>query len=345
MAKKSSVGDSFHLPAFAEGHTAMKVIVVGGVVAFILLFITAEVLNRTLKPSEAQRTEIRHAESPFNGERAYADLKRIVEIGPRPAGSEEAARTRDYIKRELTAAGLEVSEQAFDASTPIGVRKMVNLTGIVQGTKPGALAIGNHYDTKYFPEFRFVGANDGGSTTAWMIEFARTLGAKRAGRSVWLIFFDGEEAFKEWSDTDSLYGSREYVVKLREQHRLDEIKVMVNVDMIGDCYLGINRDGGAPDWLASIVWNVADRLGYGKHFLSMPQTVQDDHIPFRRAGVPALELIDFSYGGSVLEHQRNWHTPNDTIEKVCPASLQAVGDVVYHSLAELDTYFDDNGRR
>jgi Zn-dependent M28 family amino/carboxypeptidase len=132
---------------------------------------------------------------------------------------------------------------------------------------------------------------------------------------------------------------------LRQSKKIDEVKAMINVDMIGDCYLGINRDGDAPDWLTSIVWETADRLNYTSHFLSMPQIVQDDHIPFRRAGIPTLEIIDFSYGGSMIEHQRNWHTPNDTIDKVCPASLQAVGDVVYHSLAELDAYFENNGRR
>jgi len=328
-----------------DGQTALKLIVAGGILTFVVLLITAQVLKKTLKPNEDQVPEARQAASPFDAERAFADLKAIVAIGPRVAGSEGAATTRQYIKRELETAGVEMAEQAFEASTPIGVRHMVNITGKIQGTKEGIILIGNHYDTKYFPEFTYVGANDGGSTTAWMLELARTIGPRREGLSVWLAFFDGEEAFKEWSDTDSLYGSREYVVGLRESKKLDSVKVMINVDMIGDCYLGINRDSGAPEWLSTLVWETADRLSYTGHFLNMPQTVQDDHVPFRRAGIPSIEIIDFSYGGSVIEHQRNWHTPNDTIDKVCPASLQAVGDVVYHSLAELDAYFETNGRR
>ena len=215
MAKKKPkpVDTNLDPPKGSSGQTAMKVIVAGGVFTFVLLLLTAQVLKQSLKPNEEQRAEVGRMASPFDGQRAYDDLKKIIAIGPRVAGSQQAAATREYIQGALRSAGLEIVEQAFDASTPIGVRKMVNLTGIVHGSKPGIIVIGEHYDTKYFPEFTFVGANDGGSTTAWMIELARALGPSRTGMSVWLAFFDGEEAFKEWSDTDSLYGSREYVLR------------------------------------------------------------------------------------------------------------------------------------
>jgi glutaminyl-peptide cyclotransferase len=280
-------------------------------------------------------------QSPFDATRAFRDLEAIVAIGPRPPGSPEALATRQYIKEELEAAGLEVREDAFEASTPVGPRSMANLTAVVEGTQPGIIILGNHYDTKYFPDFPFVGANDGGSTTAWMIELGRTLGPRRDGRTVWLCFFDGEESFKTWTDTDSLYGSREFVRRLKDEGKLDQVRAMINVDMIGDCYLGIYTDVGAPDWLTQTVWAKAQELGYASHFLSNGRSIQDDHIPFRSAGIPALELIDFNYGESFLDHDRLWHTPQDTIDRVCPGSLQVVGDVIYHALPELDARIDE----
>lgn len=215
---------------------------------------------------------------------------------------------------------------------------MTNLVGVVQGTLPGLILLSNHYDTKYFPEFTFVGANDGGSTTAWMLEMARSLGPQREGRTIWLCFFDGEEAFQEWTETDSLYGSRAFVQHLAETGEAAQVRAIINVDMIGDCRLGIFKDPGAPAWLQDAVWEQAKRLGYGKAFLLSGRNIQDDHIPFRRAGIPALELIDFEYGGSAVAHQNTWHTARDTLDKVCAASLQAVGDVIYHALPVIESH-------
>lgn len=276
------------------------------------------------------------AQSPFNGERAYADLERIVAIGPRVAGTEGSAKAQALIVSGLKEAGLGVREESFSAFTPMGVRSMKNIVGVVEGTQPGVIVLSNHYDTKYFRDINFVGANDGGSSTAWMLEMARVLGPKREGCTVWLVFFDGEEAFKTWSATDSVYGSREMVMRLKGAEALGQVKALINVDMIGDCDLGVMQDPGAPSWLTHTVWSTAQGLGYGKAFLPWGEAIEDDHMPFRRAGVPALELIDFRYGGDSLAHGKNWHTANDRLDKVCAQSLQVVGDVVYHSLARLD---------
>ena len=301
-------------------------------------------LEAALRPDESQRPKIVQAASPFDGARAYDDLKAILAIGPRVAGTPGAERTREFIRKGLSAAGLEIREHAFEATTPLGPRKMVNLFGIVEGTRPGVIVLGNHYDTKYLPNITFVGANDGGSTTAWMIEMARAFGPTREGRSLWLCFFDGEEAFEEWGPRDGLYGSRAFVAWLEENGELSDIEAMINVDMIGDCYLSIYRDREAPRWLTESVWNTAASLGYGQHFPSFSHNVEDDHLPFRRAGVPAINIIDFRYGGSLLDHDRNWHTVNDTLERVCPESLQTVGDVLYHTLGEVDRRLDTSGQ-
>ncbi len=271
----------------------------------------------------------------FQGARAIADLKKIVANGPREPGSAASGAVRAHIKREVEAAGLTLQELPFVAQTPHGPVNMVNLVAEVKGTEPGLILLTNHYDTKVFRDFAFAGANDGGSTTAWMIEMARALGPTRQGRTVWLCWFDGEEAFVEWSETDSLYGSRQMIAWLQETGRIAEVGASINVDMIGDCDLDIVRDKDAPPWLIDLVWNTAsdnDINGFSMREL----VIEDDHIPFRNAGIPALNLIDFHYGGGAIEHQQNWHTPRDTIALVCAESLEAVGNVLLAALPGLD---------
>lgn len=328
----------------ALGRGARGLIVVAAVAAIIALALLTHAARRLSERDPAQRA-VGEKKSPFDGTRAYRDLMAIVEIGPRPPGSEGAEKLRALLRAVLADTGLAVSEHAFEAQTPLGPRRMVNVVAKVEGNRPGVIALSNHYDTKYLPDIRFVGANDGGSTTAWMLEMARALGPRRNGRGVWLIWFDGEEALKEWTEQDSLYGSRELVRVLRESGQLAAIEALINVDMIGDCYLGILRDPGAPAWLSNAVWSKAGELGLGGHFLPEARPVLDDHIPFRLAGVPALNLIDYEYGGSPIDHRNNWHTANDTIEKVCPASLQAVGDVLYHALSGIEAYLDAQAAR
>lgn len=274
--------------------------------------------------------------SPFDGERAYRDLEAIVAMGPRVPGTPESKAAQDYIRREMEAAGLTVYIHEFVAKTPKGTLPMANLYGVVEGTVPGVIILSNHYDTKYMSDIDFVGANDGGSTTAWMIEMGRVLGPKREGKTIWLVFYDGEEAFVEWTDDDSLYGSRAFVDYLREQDLLGSVEAVVNLDMIGDCRLGVFKDTDAPRWLEAAVWDTANELGYHEHFTPRPIRMEDDHVPLRETGVPAMNLIDFHYGGDSAAHRRNWHTSRDTIDKVCATSLKVVGDVMWYALMKIE---------
>lgn len=319
-----------------KGQTAMKVILVMGILSFVSLWLVSAAMKRALLPDETQRVQLAGSQSPFDMGRAWACLERVVAFGPRPAGSEELEALRGYLRNELAAAGFTVREQAFIAETPAGAKRMANLVAESKGDRDGLIVLTNHYDTKHFSDFDFAGANDGGSTTAWMLEMARTLGPSRRGATVWLVWLDGEEAWEKWGPGDSLYGSRAFVRHLRETGELEKIGALVNLDMIGDAYLGIHRDPDAPRWLLNSVWGTAMRLGYGRHFLDAAKRVQDDHLPFREAGIPALEVIDFSYGGSMAAHQRNWHTSGDTLDKVRAESLKAVGDVLYHSLTAIE---------
>lgn len=317
-----------------------KVVAAVAITVFVAIVALSVRVTQRFRGTEGEPLAGPSSLSPFDGQRAYDDLERIVALGPRPPGSPSAEQTRTIIRGVLDDAGLKFFEHEFEAHTPLGSMRMVNVVGIVEGDQPGIIALSNHYDTKLFSEFEFVGANDGGSTTAWMLEMARTLGPRRKGRSVWLIWFDGEEAVKEWSKSDSLYGSRQFVEYLAEQGKLKDLHVLINVDMIGDCKLGIFRDVGAPGWLMNAIWSKAGELGLSGHFLARATTADDDHMPFRLAGIPCINLIDFEYGGSPEEHQRNWHTPNDTIERVCAPSLQAVGDVIYHGLPVIEAYLN-----
>ena len=274
------------------------------------------------------------ARREFDGAAALKHIERLVAIGPRPAGSPEGARARAYIEAELRAAGVETRVMTFDAVTPHGRLPMANVIGVLPGKRPDVIMIGGHYDTKWYPNFRFVGANDGGSSTALLLQLARDLQKAPREMTYWITFFDGEEARGEWSGTDSLYGSRHLAAELARTQRLP--RAIIVVDMIGDKALGIRREGYSTNWLTDIVWSTARRLGHGRHFLSEVMPVEDDHAPFLRQGVPGTLLIDFDYPP--------WHTAEDTLDKVSARSLAIVGEVVRESLPEVEQALIKGGR-
>jgi len=261
-----------------------------------------------------------------DGVAALRHVERLVGLGPRPAGSAESARARDYIVATLKAAGVEVRVEPFDAETPDGRLRMANVVGIVRGRRPDVIMLGGHYDTKLFREFRFVGANDGGSSAALLLELARQLAAAPREFTYWIAFFDGEEARVTWTPRDSLYGSRRMAEMLARVGRLP--RAVIVVDMIGDRDLGIKRESFSTEALTDILWASARGLGHDAHFLSETMPVEDDHVPFLRAGVPAVLLIDFDFPP--------WHTPDDTLDKVSARSLQIVGDVVLDALPSVE---------
>jgi len=287
------------------------------------------------------------ASTPFDGPRALRDVERLVGFGPRPPGSPALGRARGYIEGELRRAGWRVREHAFTATTPGGPVRMVNLIAEWPGRRPEVVAVGGHYDTKVFTGFRFVGANDGGSSAALLIELGRALGARfRATAPAythWLLFFDGEEAQEQWSPSDSLYGSRALVAALRASGELARVRALVVADMIGDRDLGIRRESGSTLWLTDLVWAVAHRLGHARHFLGGQRPVEDDHAPFLAAGVAATLLIDFDYGGRPGENAW-WHTAEDTLDKLDARSLKVVGDVILEALPAIETELDRRSR-
>jgi len=269
----------------------------------------------------------------FNGGRAFEDLKHLVSFGPRPSGSPALDKAREWLIQALRGAGADVEEDPFTASTPIGSIPMTNLIAKYPGTGRETVIVAGHYDTKRFDDFRFVGANDGGSSAALLLELARVLNGQKHALNYWLVFFDGEEAVRtEWQGTDNTYGSRHLVEKLSESGELSRIKALILVDMIGDAQLDVLRDSYSTPWLQDLVFKTAQRLGYAKYFGTSKDAVSDDHIPFVNAGVSALDLIDLDYG----PNGSYWHTDQDTLDHCSPLSLTIVGRVVVASLEELD---------
>jgi Zn-dependent M28 family amino/carboxypeptidase len=271
--------------------------------------------------------------SDFDANRAYEHARKLVELGPRPSGSEAIRKAQEYIKSELKSYGLRVIEQDFTAETPLGKIPMKNIIGELVGQKPQMVIISGHYDTKREPR-GFLGANDGASSAAAVLEMARALSKAKPEYTLWFTFFDGEEAVLEWGamgGRDNTYGSRHMVSSLRSEGALGRLAAMILVDMIGDRQLDIRRDEESTPWLVEIIWNTARQIGHGRHFLENSIWIADDHIPFKEAGIPAVDIIDFNYGPG----NSYWHTLEDTLDKISGESIKVVGDVVIRALPEI----------
>jgi glutaminyl-peptide cyclotransferase len=263
----------------------------------------------------------------FDGKRAYADVAKQVSLGPHPSGSQAIVQVQDYLLSELKSYGCSVETDSFGADTPVGRLPMKNILVKIPGEKPGIILLATHYDTLRLDNF--VGADDGGSSTGLMLELARLLCPERGRYAVWIAFFDGEEAVKHWSDTDSRYGSRQMAARLAASGDLKNIRAMLLADIVGSRVPVITRDTTSTKALTDLVWNTATKLGYSDVFVSREDAPQDDHDSFLKRGVPAVDVItDFINNGY-------WHTPQDTMDKISAKTLAIVGHVFLESVKQL----------
>ncbi len=269
----------------------------------------------------------------FSGSAALEFTRKAVAFGQRPPGSAANKRLQAYIETELQRLNCQTSFDAFSAQTPAGSVAMRNIIARFPGKSGRAVVITGHFDTKPMPGRVFVGANDGGASTGFLLELARVVNSMPHPDDIYLVFFDGEEAFGEWSDTNGIYGSRHLADKWSRDGMLARIKALINVDMIGDKDLGILEDTNSSRSLLRLVWQTANDLGYGKYFLDTATPMEDDHMPFVRKGVNALDLIDFDYG----PNNAYWHDEKDTIDKVSAHSLEVVGNVLVAVLRKLQS--------
>jgi glutaminyl-peptide cyclotransferase len=268
----------------------------------------------------------------IDGERAMRYAKDIVAFGPRPLASANHKKVEDYLASHLK--GDTVEEDAFTADTPEGKFPVRNFIAKFPGTKDGIIVVASHYDTNYpLRNTSYVGANDGGSSSGLLLELADQLRGKTLeGYSVWLVWDDAEEAVKPETelafDADSLYGIRHLADKWQADGTLKKIKAFLLADMIGDADLNIDRDLNSTPWLEAVVYEAATRVGYQSHFFGVTRQVTDDHTPFMQKGVPCVDLIDFEYGYDNVF----WHTPQDTIDKLSPKSLEITGSVLLETI-------------
>jgi Zn-dependent M28 family amino/carboxypeptidase len=266
----------------------------------------------------------------FDGARAFKHVEQLVAIGPHSAGSEGIRHAQGYIVAQLKSFGCPVEEQDFHASTPVGDVAMKNIVAKVPSTNPNVVIFSSHYDTKRMDNF--VGANDGGSSTGVLLELARLLCARKNAATIWLVFFDGEEAFHpQWADPDHTYGSKEMAARLALSGELHRVKAMILVDMVGPTNPIYRRESNSTPWLTDLIWSTAARLGYGKIFINDSNAIEDDHISFLLRDVPSADIIDFE--NPVLEY---WHTPRDTLDKIDPHTLAITGHVLIESVPELE---------
>lgn len=275
----------------------------------------------------------------FDGKRAYALVAKQVSFGPHPSGSPAIAKVQDFLQSELKSYGCTVDADVFSADTPIGRLSMKNIIAKIPGEKPGIIVLATHYDTarsardprtgEVHPMPNFVGADDGGSSTAVMLELARLLCSKSEPYAIWIAFFDGEEAMHDWSDTDSRYGSRQMAAKLALSGDLKKIKAFLLADIVGGRKAQFLREDSSTPALVDLFWSTARKLGYSGLFRDGSTSAQDDHDPFLERKVPAVDVIgDFVNNGY-------WHTPEDNLDKISARTLAIVGHVFLESVKQL----------
>jgi glutaminyl-peptide cyclotransferase len=298
----------------------------------------AQSSKQAVRPGEAQLASttdpVDHGAPPsFNSTRAMQYVKEIVAFGPRPIGSANHKKVEDYILAHLK--GDAVESDSFTADTPEGKFPVHNIIAKFRGNCDGIIVIASHYDTNYpLRNTSFIGANDGASSSALLLEIANQLrGKKRDGYSIWLLWDDAEESMQlPWVDAESLYGVRHIADKWQADGTLKKTKAFLLADMIGDADLNIEHDQHSTPWLEDLVYQAATRLGYQSHFFGRTIWVDDDHGPFVQRGVPCADLIDLDYGYNNVFH----HTIQDTIDKLSPKSLEIVGSVILETVNLLD---------
>jgi Iap family predicted aminopeptidase len=256
----------------------------------------------------------------FDGRQAWRDLRAQVRIGPRPAGSSASTREVKLIVSRLRAARIrDVRVQ----------RPYRNVVARIPGEESGTIVIAAHHDTKDIPGF--VGANDGASGVAVLLELARDLPRRLQGPSIALVFFDAEEARDDRPfDLDGARGSAQFIRYARRSDRqgsppLGEIRAMVLFDLVGDCELSIPRESNSDPGLYQRFADASREItGTPRPFVGSASAILDDHIPFIDAGVPSVDLIDLGFGPGPAPGSY-WHTRQDSLRHVCPRSLAAVG--------------------
>jgi glutaminyl-peptide cyclotransferase len=278
----------------------------------------------------AQKT----ASTQFSGQAAYTLTKQLLDVAPKRFNASPGhAKAEEFLKQHFApeAAKGNFVADTFTATTPAGLQTMTNYIVKYPGKKDGIIVLVSHYETNYpLRDINFYGANDGAATSALLIEIGTILRAHPPeGYSIWLVFDDGEEAVKTWSNSDSLYGTRHLAAKWSQDGTLTKIKALLVADMIADKDLNIDYVENSTPWLLDLLKVAAKNTGHSASIFKYREAEEDDHLPFAARGVPVLDLIDAHYGPTTDAMPDGYHhTDKDTIDKISAHSLQISGDIV-----------------
>ena len=290
-----------------------------------------------LLPAHAQTHKV-------SGAATYTLTRELLAVAPkRFYGSPGHAAAEKFIKDHFApeAAAGRLETDSFTASTPAGMQSLRNYIVKFPGKKDGLIVLGSHYETNYpLKDTAFVGANDGACTTALLIEIGEYLRTHPpTGYSVYLVFFDGEEAVKEWGPSDSLYGSRHLAAKWSQDGTISKIKGFVLADMIGDKNLDIDQDANSDPRMVDLLKQAAKETGHAGAISKDTTPMEDDTLPFHKRGVPVVDVIDYDYGPHDNAHPDGYHhTPEDTIDKISAQSLQTSADIFMQMIVLIDQH-------
>ncbi len=262
----------------------------------------------------------------ISGAAALDEVRRFLELGSRDAGTPGAEKAANYLRDRLQELGVAAEIQEFRAATPKGAATFRNVLGQIPGQSGKILLYASHYDTKAgIPDF--AGANDSGSSTGLLLELARAFAQQAPPPlEIRFAFFDGEECLVEYGPNDGFHGSEHLAQTMAADGSLSNLAAVILLDMVGDRDLTITIPRNGTPWLAALAFDAARAEGARDRFQLYPYNVGDDHVAFFRRGVPAIDLIDFQYGGGPGEN-KYWHTADDSLDKLSAESLATVGRV------------------
>ncbi|HCE45002.1 MAG TPA: hypothetical protein DET40_15790 [Lentisphaeria bacterium] len=278
-----------------------------------------------LLSSCSKRTEIQPP--AMNGDDIFARVAAFYKIGPKPSGSQNAAKAAEHIRQSISASGLNPETDEWELLNGEGIRTVYrNISVDMPGKSKDFIIIGSHYDTKKIETVPdFAGANDGASSTGLLLSAINTL--KKSGvkphYTLKFVFFDGEECLVNYSGKDGLFGSRRLAARLKDSGMTSSCRAVVIMDMIGDRDLKITIPANSTPELTELALAVAAKEK--RDFISKSKnSIIDDHVPFLDIGLPAIDIIDFEYG----ENNRYWHTAGDTLDKLSSSSLETSGNLL-----------------
>lgn len=276
----------------------------------------------------------------FNSQQAYAYTAQIAGFGERWPGSPGHTKTEALIHQVLQKDGAGIETDDFTATTPRGSIMVHNIIGkfnVGADPKQEIFILAGHYDTLF--QKGFIGANDGGSSTAILLSFADALAGQKTKMQIWLVWTDLEEAINSFTGDDGLYGSRHLAQKLTANGTRSRIRGFFLLDMIGDKQLGVARETESNRQLQAVIARAAGQLGYSQYFFQYDVGIIDDHVPFIRAGIPAVDVVDARFGrmGPTFDSMGEFHHANtDTMDKVSQSSLEVVGRTILLTVELLD---------